>query len=134
MSDTYTSYAILPLIYSCTIQEQCTTNSPVRNGSSSNNNLFQTSNATVGETCNTQLAFAGHVPQAIFRAVNHDHANIKGTGSYGSAHAHYKNALFCQDMLYCLCKQYDHVKMLSKSKSVHFAGSHLHLINLNICK
>ena len=84
MSDTYMSYAILPLIYSCTIQEQCTTNSPVRNGSSSNNNLFQTSNATVGETCNTQLAFAGHVPQAIFRAVNHDHANIKGTGSWFS--------------------------------------------------
>ena len=26
-----------------------------------------------------------------------------------------ENAVFCQDMLYRLCKQYDHVMMLSKN-------------------
>ena len=41
------------------------------------NNLFQTPNAKVEETCNTQLAFTAHVPQAVFRKVNHDHVNFK---------------------------------------------------------
>ena len=64
---------------------------------------------------------------------------------HGSAHAPYiKMLFFCRDMLYHLCKQYDHVIMLSKNQSAHSPGSHLHqermilsclhLINLNICK
>ena len=46
----------------------------------------------------------------------------------------YQNAVFCWNMLYHLCKQNDHVIMLSKTQSAHSPGSHLHLINLNICK
>ena len=48
---------------------------------------------------------------------------------HGSAHAHLQKMLFfCRDMLYRLCKQY------VKNQSAHSPGSHLYLINSNICK
>ena len=59
---------------------------------------------------------------------------FKGTGSRFSACSFIKMLFFCRDILYRLCKQYDHVIMLSKSQSAHSLGSHLHLINLNIFK
>ena len=58
---------------------------------------------------------------------------LKGTGSRLSACSFIKMLFFCRDMLYRLCKQYHHVIMFSKNQSAHFPGSHLHLINLNIC-
>ena len=61
--------------------------------------------------------------------------NIKGTGSWLSACSFIKMLFFCCDILYRLCKQYDHVMMLSKNQSAHSPGSHLYLIiNLNISK
>ena len=59
---------------------------------------------------------------------------IKGTGTWLNACSFIKMLFFCRDMLYCLCKQYDRVIMLSKNQSAYSPGSHLHLINLNICK
>ena len=59
---------------------------------------------------------------------------FKGTGPRFSACSYIKMLFFCPDMLYRLCKQYDHAIMLSKNQSAHSPGSHLHLINLNICK
>ena len=59
---------------------------------------------------------------------------FKGTGSRFKACSFIEMLFFCWDMLYRLCKQYDHVIMLSKNQSVHSPGSHLHLINWNICK
>ena len=59
---------------------------------------------------------------------------VKGTGSRFSAWSLMKMLFFCRDMVYRLWKQYDHVIMLSKNQSAHSPGSHLHLINLNICK
>ena len=48
----------------------------------------------------------------------------------------YQNAVFLLEHAVSihLCKQNDHVIMLSKTQSAHSPGSHLHLINLNICK
>ena len=47
----------------------------------------------------------------------------------------YQNAVFLPGhAVSSICKQYDHVIMLSKNQSAHSPGSHLHLINLNICK
>ena len=57
-----------------------------------------------------------------------------GTGSRFSACSFIEMLFYCVDMLYRLCKQYYHVIMLSKNQSAHSPGSHLHLINLNICK
>ena len=37
-------------------------------------------------------------------------------------------------MLYCLCKQYDHVSTLSKNQSAHFPGSQLINLYANSCK
>ena len=51
---------------------------------------------------------------------------LKGTGSRFSACSFIKMLFFCWDMLYRLCKQYDHVIMLSKNQSVNSPGSHLH--------
>ena len=59
---------------------------------------------------------------------------LKGTGSWLSACSFIKMLFFCRDILYRVCKQYDHVIMLSKNQSALSPGSHLHLINLNICK
>ena len=51
--------------------------------------------------------------------------NIKGTGSRFSAFSFIKMLFFCWDMLHRLCKQYDHVIMLSKNQSAHSPGSQL---------
>ena len=59
---------------------------------------------------------------------------VEGTGSRFSACSFIKMLFFCRYMLYRLSKQNDRVKMLSKNQSAHSPGSHLHLINLNICK
>ena len=59
---------------------------------------------------------------------------LKGTDSRFSACSFIKMLFFCRDMLYRLCKQYDHVILLSKNQSTLSPGSHLHLINLSICK
>ena len=59
---------------------------------------------------------------------------LKGTGSWFSACSFIKMLFFCRNMLYRLCKQYDHVLMLSKNQSAYSPGSHLHLIDLNIFK
>ena len=40
---------------------------------------------------------------------------IKGTGSQFSACSFIKMLFFCRDMLYRLCKQYDHVILMSKN-------------------
>ena len=40
----------------------------------------------------------------------------------------YQMLFLCRDMLYRLCKKYDHVIMLSKKQYAHSPGSHL--INL----
>ena len=59
---------------------------------------------------------------------------LNATGSRFNACSFIKMLFFCQDMLYRLCKQYDHVIMFSKNQSAHSSGINLHLINLNICK
>ena len=53
---------------------------------------------------------------------------LKGQVQF-SACSFIKMLFLCQDMLYRLCIQYDHVIMLSKNQSPHSPGSHLHLIN-----
>ena len=45
-----------------------------------------------------------------------------------------KMLFFCQDILYRLFKQYDHVIMLSKNQSTHSFGSHLINLCANSCK
>ena len=72
-----------------------------------------------------------HLP--ILRSVK-CFACLEGTGSRLSACSFVKMLFFCLDMLYRLCKHCDHVIMLSKNQSSHSPGTHLHLINLNICK
>ena len=59
---------------------------------------------------------------------------IKGRGSQFSACSFIKMLFCCRDILHHVCKQHDHVIMLSKNQSAHSPGSHLHSINLNICK
>ena len=72
------------------------------------------------------------VYRAAFRWLD---MGFKGTGSRFSACSLIKMLFFCRDMLYRPCKQYDHVIMWSKNQSAHSPGrSHLHLVNLNICK
>ena len=56
---------------------------------------------------------------------------IKGRGSRFSAFSFFKMLFCCRGILYRVCKQYDHVVM---NQSAHSPGSHLHLIDLNICK
>ena len=57
--------------------------------------------------------------------------SVRGTGSRFSACSFIKMLFFffCRDMLYRLCKQYDHVILLSKNQSAHSPGSHL----INLC-
>ena len=82
-----------------------------------------------GELINrTWLKFGSQLTLIFLVAV------IKGTGSRFSACSFIKVVFFCRGMLYRLCKKHDHVIMLSKNQSAHSPGSHLHLINLNICK
>ena len=46
-----------------------------------------------------------------------------------------RDAIFLPgDILYRLCKQYDHVLMLLKNQSAHSAGSHLNNLCPNSCK
>ena len=45
-----------------------------------------------------------------------------------------KMLFFCRDRLYRLCKQYDHVIMLSKNQSAHFPCCHLISLCANSCK
>ena len=52
---------------------------------------------------------------------------FKETGSRFSAFI--KMLFFCRDMLYRLCKQYDHVIVMSKNQSAHSPGSNL----INVC-
>ena len=59
---------------------------------------------------------------------------VKGTGSRFSACSFIKMLFFCRDMLYRLCKQYDHVIMMSKRQSAHSPGSHLINLCANYCK
>ena len=54
---------------------------------------------------------------------------------HGSAHAHLsKYCFFCCDRLCHLCKQHDHVIMMSKNQSAHTPGSHLINLCANNCK
>ena len=69
--------------------------------------------------------------QTILEIREHE---VKGTGSRFSACTYIKMLFFCRDMLYRLCKQYNHDILLSKNQSASSPGSHLHFINLNICK
>jgi len=60
---------------------------------------------------------------------------LKGQVHGFTAHASYsKCCIFCQDMLYHLCKQYNHVIMLSKNQSPHSPGIHLTNLCVNSCK
>ena len=63
-------------------------------------------------------------------AVERDsHLCLKGTGFTIQRMFIYQNAVSLPDMMYHLCKQNDHVIMLSKNQSAHSPGSHLHLTN-----
>ena len=57
---------------------------------------------------------------------------FKGTGSRFRACSFMKMLFFCGDMLYRLCKQYDHVKMMSKNQSARTLS--WQSLNQLICK
>ena len=59
---------------------------------------------------------------------------FKRTGSRFSACSLINMLFFCRDMLYRLCKKYDHVIMLSKNQSTNSPGSHLISLGANSCK
>ena len=60
--------------------------------------------------------------------------DLKGTGSRFGACSFIKMLFFCRDLLYRLCKQCDHVIMMSKNQSAHSPGSHLITWCANSCK
>ena len=59
---------------------------------------------------------------------------FKGTVPRFSTSSLIKMLFFCRDMLYRLCKQCDHVIMLSKNQSAHSPGSHLLKLCAHSCK
>ena len=84
-----------------------------------------------------QAGIAGRVCEdsAIHRFPRTVNPLLKGHVHSFTVHASQsKCCIFCQDMVYRLCKQYDHVIMLSKNQSAHSPGSHLINLGANSCK
>ena len=59
---------------------------------------------------------------------------LKGTGSRFSACSFIKMLFLCWDMLYGLCKQYDHDIMMSKNQSAHSPVALTLSTGANSCK